>query len=179
MKIKYPKFLFLMFTFLIAYLLFYNKEILFLKEILLKLNYFSSLIAGMLYSYGFTGGIATTLFLILAEKQNIFISAIIGGLGALIGDLIIFEFIRCPLKGEVEKLSKEKFVVFIGNKIPEKIKVFLIPLVGALMIASPLPDEIGIFLLATSKISEKSFSIISYFLNTIGIFMVLLIGKGI
>jgi len=48
------------------------------------------------------------------------------------------------------------------------------------VIASPLPDEIGVSLLAgTTKISTRTFAILSYFLNTAGIFIVLLAGKVI
>ncbi|PIU22301.1 MAG: hypothetical protein COT14_01790, partial [Candidatus Diapherotrites archaeon CG08_land_8_20_14_0_20_30_16] len=48
---------------------------------------------------------------------------------------------------------------------------------AGLIIASPLPDELGITILAMSRnISEFSFVLISYVLNTFGIFVILGIG---
>ena len=50
-------------------------------------------------------------------------------------------------------------------------------MVAGFIIASPLPDEIGVTMIAASKsISAKVFSVISYVLNTAGIFVILMIG---
>jgi hypothetical protein len=47
---------------------------------------------------------------------------------------------------------------------------------AGILIASPLPDEAGITMLAGfSKISEKAIIGISFVLNTVGIFILLLI----
>ena len=93
-RIKYPKFLLLILTFVAAYLIFFERNFQPFHNILLSLGYFGSFIAGVMFSYGFTAGPSTAIFLILAKDQNIFLAGFIGGLGALAGDLTIFKLIR-------------------------------------------------------------------------------------
>ncbi len=94
--------------------------------------------------------------------------------------LIIFKFIRYSFADEIEKLSKEKAIKHFNNKIPNLLKKYFIPILACFIIASPLPDEIGVSLLAASQsISTNFFSILSYVLNTAGIFVILLIGSAI
>ncbi len=177
-KIKYPKFLFLFLSFLFAYLILSNGELLFLRVELVNLGYFGTFLAGIFYAYGFTAGPASAVFLLNAKTQNILISGVVGGFGALIADFIIFKFIRYSFIEEIEMLSKEKFVVKIRSLFSPLMRKYLLPLIAAFVIASPLPDEIGVTMMAASRhISTKQFLVISYVLNTIGIFAILHIGK--
>ena len=144
------------------------------------MGYFGTFLAGILFAYGFTAAPATTILLILAKEQNIFLAGFIGGFGALIGDLIIFNFIRYSLADEIKRLSKERIVLYVNHKTPNLFKKYLIPVIAGFVIASPLPDEIGVSLLAASRtISIKIFSVISYLLNTVGIFVILFIGQNL
>lgn len=66
------------------------------------------------------------------------------------------------------------------QRAPNPLKKYLIVILAGFIIASPLPDEIGVSLLASSGIiSMKKFSVISYVLNTLGIFAILFIGSSI
>ena len=178
--IKYPKLLLLFMTFLIAYLLFYERTYQPFHDAVISLGYVGTFIAGALFAYGFTAAPATAIFLILAKEQNILLAGFIGGFGALIGDLIIFNFIRHSFADEIDKLSKEKVVLYINHKAPNLLKKYLLPVIAGFIIASPLPDEIGVSLMAASgNISMKIFSLISYVLNTAGIFVILFIGNAI
>lgn len=175
---KYPKFLLLFITFLIAYLLFYERNYQPFQDFISGLGYSGTFVAGILFTYGFTAAPATAIFLILAQHQNIYLASLIGGLGALIGDLFIFSFIRSSFVDEIRKLSKEKIVKYFNGKSPSIIKEYFLPVVAGFVIASPLPDEIGVSLLAASKIiSMRIFTVISYLLNTAGIFVILIIGN--
>jgi len=177
-RIKYPKFILLILTFILAYIIFKESDFLPFHNFLLSLNYLGTFLSGLFFTYGFTAAPATALLLILAKEQNIFLASIIAGLGALIGDLTIFKVIRFSFKDEIKKLSKEKIVAKFNSRIPDIVKKYFIPVAAGFIIASPLPDEIGISLLATSKIvSTKVFSLMSYLLNTIGILIILIIGS--
>ena len=175
---KYPKFLLLFITFIVAYLLFYERTYPPFHDFIISMGYFGTFLAGALFAYGFTAAPATAILLILAKEQNIFLAGLIGGFGALVGDLIIFRFVRYSLADEIAKLSKEKITLYISHKTPNLFKKYLIPVIAGFVIASPLPDEIGISMLAVTKnISMKIFSVISYMLNTAGIFVILAIGN--
>ena len=179
-QFKYPKFLLLFITFFIAYLLFYGRNYSPLNDFIISTGYFGTFLAGVMFAYGFTAAPATAILLILAKEQNIFLAGIIGGLGALVADLIIFNFIRYSFADEIKKLSKEKIVKYFNGKLPSILKEYLLPVVAGFIIASPLPDEIGVSLLAAYKtISIRIFFVISYVLNTAGIFVVLAIGNMI
>ena len=170
---KYPKLTLLFFTYLIAIVIF--KERIYL-DFLSGFGYLGTFISGIFYDYGLTSGIATALLMILAKSQNLIIAGFIGGLGALIGDLIIFKVLRYSFKDELLKLGKEKIFRKLGKILPK----FSIPALSCIIIASPLPDEIGIFLLAFSFKIRYGFVILaSFILNTLGIFAILLIGNSL
>ncbi|MCX8159172.1 MAG: hypothetical protein N3D20_02695 [Candidatus Pacearchaeota archaeon] len=179
-KIKYPKFILFLLTVIIAYIIFKNREIPFIQNHILPLSYFGVFISGTLFTFGFTSAPATALFLLFAENVNPIIAALIGGAGALLADSLIFLFIRTSFKDEIIKLEHEKIIHYIETKIPSKIKRIILPIIAGLIIASPLPDEIGISMLAAYRtISPKFFASISYLMNTIGILIILLIGRAI
>ena len=179
-QIKYPKFFLLFCTFILAYIIFQERHFAPFHDFLFGLGYVGTFFAGMMFTYGFTSGPAIATFLILGEEQNIPVAAFIGGLGALIGDLTIFRFIRHSFHDELKKLSREKFIRFFNKIIPRSIQKVLLPFLGALIIASPLPDELGVTLLATSSVvSGRGFTILSFVMNTLGILVMMYIGKSI
>ena len=175
---KYPKFLLLFITFLLAYLLFYGRNNLAFYQFIISTGYFGIFIAGLMFSYGFTAAPAISLFLILAESQNIYAATLIGGFGALLSDLTIFMFVRASFADEIEKLSKEKLIVKLNHHTPGKLKKYFLPVLAGFIIASPLPDEIGVTLLASVRsISTRLFAVVSYLLNTLGILVILSVGN--
>jgi len=181
-KIKYPRILLFIVVLILTYFLFTGKEFLLIKELLLSLSYFSAFIAGIMFVYGFTSPIATGILIVLASSLNIWLAGFIAGFGAVLGDLIIFRFIRNSFKDELNLLKQEKIIVKVKNLIPEKFrkskfKEYLVLVFAGFLIASPLPDEFGVSLLAMSEtVSELKFAILSYILNTLGIFVILGIG---
>ena len=177
-KLKYPKLLLLLITFVLAHIIFSGRNFQPLNDVLSSLGYFGTFLAGILFVYGFTAAPATAILLIIAKEQNIILAGLIAGLGALAGDLLIFRFIRHSFADETGELSKEKSLNYINNKIPKTLKKYSILTLAGFIIASPLPDEIGVSLLAVATtVSTKVFSVISYILNTAGIFVILLMGN--
>ncbi len=180
-RIHYPKLITLFFSFLAAYALFYGQTYPPLHNLLLYLGYFGTFIAGILYSYGFTAAPATAILLSISKEQNLIFAGLVGGLGALTGDLIIFHFIRYTLRDEIETLSKTKIIQFI-EKEEEKIlghfQKHASAIFAGFVIASPLPTEIGVGILSSFKhLSIRSFAALAYILHTIGIFIILFIGS--
>ncbi len=175
--VKYPKFILLFITFMVAYLIFAGRDHPFLNEVLTHLGYVGTFIAGMMYAYGFTAGPATSILLILSKEQNILVAGIIAGLGALLSDLLIFKLIRHSFYDEIEMLSNEKIILWLTKTLPSIIKKYLLSVCAAIIIASPLPDEIGVSMMASDRrITEDNFMLFSFLLNTLGIFVILWIG---
>lgn len=178
--LTYPKLTILIVTYILAYLIFSNDLNTRLHNLLIPLGYIGIFVAGIIYTYGFTSAVATAILLILAGDQNIFLAAIIGGFGAVIGDLTIFRLIKHSVADEFKNLTKEKAVIYLTSHIPKNLKKHLIIIIGYIVLSSPLPDEIGVSLLASyTKISEKMFIVISYVMNALGILIILAIGNSL
>lgn len=165
-------------SFVIAYFLFSARSYTPLHDALVHLGYFGTFLAGFFYAYGFSAAPAAAVLLILAEEQNIYLAGPIAGTGALLGDLVIFYTARRIFGGEMHELSKSKIVRSAQKKMPEPLKKYLLVSVAGLLIATPLPTEIGVTLISSMKnMSARNFSIIAYIIHTSAIFFILLIGS--
>jgi hypothetical protein len=143
------------------------------------LIYLAVFFAGLLYSAGFSTALATGFFLAF-NPTNPYVFALVGGLGALVADLGIFSFIRLSFMGEFKRLKRSAFIRHLNSAfiyiVPGRIRTFLVYVFVAIVIASPLPDELAVAMLAGfTKLHPYGFMIMSYVGNTIGIFLLLLI----
>ena len=178
--VKYPKLFTLFLTFVVAYLAVSHSALEPVREFMVGLGYFGTFLAGMMYVYGFTAAPGTAALLLLAKSQNIYLAAIVAGFGAVIGDLVIYKIIKQSFSDELVTFAKEWWVIRIISLIPQQLLKYVLPVLGAIVIASPLPDEIGVMLLAAANnITDRQFTVISFLLNTAGILIVLWIGSGI
>jgi hypothetical protein len=146
-----------------------------------SIGYLETFIAGMLFSFGFSTPFAIGFFLI-AKPENIFLAALIGGAGALISDLLIFKLIRFSFMDEFKRLEKTTAIKEINHLLNSrwiyKIKIYLLYIFAGLVIASPLPDELGVSMLAgLTKIKTHILVIVSFIMNSLGIFIMLLIAR--
>ncbi len=143
-----------------------------------ELKLLGSFIAGMFFTSVFTTAPAIATLGEIARTNSAVLVAIFGAMGAVIGDLIIFRFIRDKLSEHLLELAKhqgagKKFKVLL------KLKYFrwLTFLMGGLIIASPFPDELGIGLLGFSKMRTRWFILLSFAFNFIGILLIGLVAK--
>lgn len=125
-------------------------------------------ISGMLFGYGFTAVPATASLIYFTEFYNPIIIAIIGATGTMIGDLFIFKYFKKQLPNEIEGFLRKSKI----QKLKKTRFFWLIPAIAGFIIASPLPDEIGVSLLGTYKFDTKKFMILSFILNFIGILII-------
>ena len=128
---------------------------------------------GIMFASAFTVASGTIILLSLAHFLPIWQIAITAGFGAIITNYFIFRFVRDDLSREI----KDVYALF-GNRhlttlLHTKYFHWFMPLLGALIIASPLPDELGVSLLGISKMSQKEFIFLSFILNTLGISAIL------
>jgi len=144
-----------------------------------ELELIGSFIAGLFFTSLFTVAPATVALGEIAQANNIFLVAVLGGAGAVIGDLVLFKFLKSHLTDELVSLfshPKRKRAVKVFNlKVFHWLMIFL----GAVVIASPLPDEIGLMLMGISKLRPSILMPISFVLNSIGILIVGLVARQI
>jgi len=136
-------------------------------------GYVSAFIAGGLFVSTFTVAAGAIILFFLAETFTPWEIGLIAGMGAVAGDLTIFKFVKNGLAGEI----KDIYNYIDGRHHLRKLfhsKYFswTLPVVGALVIASPLPDELGVTLMGISRLNTIQFLITSFFLNFAGIFLI-------
>lgn len=170
---KYKNLTYLTISLLLAAYVFNNEN---LHSILLhlgNLGYIGAFFAGILFVSTFTVSIGTIIFLILAESLSPIELGIIAGLGAVVGDFLIFHLVRDNLAQEVAQLYNAVDANHHVQKVLHtKYFAWTLPVFGALIIASPLPDEIGVSLMGISRMSTIKFAGLSFVLNTLGIFLI-------
>ncbi len=176
-RYKYPKLVLLVLSIALAYYLFTNPAITAFMQSFQSLSYLGVFIAGLLFSFGFFTPFAIGLFIAL-QPQNILLASIIGGVGSLISDMAIFKFVKFSFIDEFEELKHEKIVGKIKSMIRQNIglkaSTYLLYLFTGIIIASPLPDEVGIAMIAgLTEVKPSLLAITSFVLHTIGIFVIL------
>mgnify|MGYP001575845521 FL=1 len=180
-KFRYPKLTILILMIILAYSMFSNANVHNFISKLGNLSYLGTFIAGMFFAFGFLASFAVGFFLTVSTK-NIFLTAIIGGFGALISDLLIFSIIKSQFIDEFRRLEKTKIFLEINKIFSQsyfhRIKLYLMYIFAGIIIASPLPDEVGVSMLAgLTKIKTSILAILSFLLNTPGIFILLYLGS--
>ncbi len=144
-----------------------------------ELEILGSFIGGVFFTSLFTTAPATVALGEIAQANNVFLVAIFGGAGAVIGDLILFKFLKSHLTDELSHLFSHPKRHRSWKVAHLKIFRWLMIFVGALIIASPFPDEIGLMLIGISNLRLKVLIPISFAFNTIGILIIGLIARGI
>ena len=146
------------------------------QDILLKihnLGYLGAFLGGILFVFTFTVALGGIILFSLVDNYSVISIALVGGFGSMVGDLILFRFIKDGLTYELKPLYRK----FGGDRITTVFRsVYLrwtLPLVGALIIMSPFPDELGVALMGLSKMKTSHFMVISYVLDVVGIIILL------
>lgn len=134
-----------------------------------------SFFAGVFFTSFFTSPLAFATFATLAPSMNVLLMALIGGMGAVLGDLVIFGLLRYAFRQDIEHVMsvpryKRFFAIFHRRMFR-----WVLPFIGAIFIASPLPNEVGLGLMGVSRMSVRNLIAISFSMNTIGILLIGLI----
>ncbi|MDQ5900781.1 MAG: hypothetical protein QG600_359 [Patescibacteria group bacterium] len=130
----------------------------------------TAFVAGILFTSIFTTAVGSAAFIVMGvDGYNPLIVGLVGGVGALVGDIIIFKFVREDLQADISYLLRLHKRKSLHTLIKNPLVQLLLPVLGGIVIASPLPDELGVTLLAMSHIQTRYFSFFSFIFNAIGI----------
>jgi hypothetical protein len=136
-----------------------------------KLSYVGVFIAGMLFDSTFTVAAGIVILTSLASRLSPIEVTLFGAAGAVVGDILIFHFVRNTLVKEITPLYKKFGGNHLTHLLHSKYFNWSLPVIGALIIASPLPDELGVTLLGFSTIKVYQLATISAVMNFGGIFL--------
>lgn len=135
-------------------------------------------IAGLFFVSAYTVVPAGFVLYELGNYINPWQIALFGGLGAMVGDYIIFRFIRDQLYDELNPHFRWLRWFRSRRKQRSLLLKILMPALGALIIISPFPDEIGVGMMGITRMGKVSFLALTYVLNATGIFILALLARS-
>lgn len=145
---------------------------------IVELGYLGLFFAGVFIVSTFTIVPATLLLSEMSGVYGFWETIILATLGAVLGDFIIFRFIRDKVSDEIKEIfeiiGREKHLY---NLFHSPFLVWLTPVIGAAIIASPLPDEIGLSILGATNMSNRKFLMMVLVLDFIGVFLLVSLFK--
>ena len=173
--VKYRNIILFVVGFIVAILLFRIQGFKLFVQSIGNLGYLGAFIAGLLFVSTFTVAMSSIILVTLSQSLPIPLVILVAGMGAVIGDLLIFRFIKDNVADEITPIYNELVnKSHIKKILHTKYFSWTLPVMGTLIIASPLPDELGVSLLGLSQIKLLRFLLISWVSHTVG--MSILVG---
>ena len=142
-------------------------------------GYVGVLIVGTLFVSTFTVTPAAIVLFRLAGQFDPVWLALVAGAGAMVGDLIIFNFLRDKVYEELKPWFSGLNTSRAAHIFKSRWLAWTLPVLGAVIIASPLPDELGVALMGGSNLNRLQFMVLSYILNTVGIFIIIWLPRAV
>jgi hypothetical protein len=174
----YPKLTTIALSYIAAAILFLFLGEDFFHTLIVPLGIVGIFIAGSLYTYSFTASIGALLLIALAPHYPAGMIAVVGGIGATLADWTLFRFVGNALHKEIKHLSNSRFVCDIGAT-SLFCQAWFRNLLGAIILASPFPDEIAVALMSTTKIRKETFIWLTFIADTIGIYLLVSIAGAL
>lgn len=170
--------IFLIFTFLVAYILGASGSV----EAWIARG------GGLLFLLAFVGGIFFTSFATIPLSIVMFIAlsragmptyqlAVIGGVGAMFGDAGILKTLKWSFLDDLIAFLGRKTSGAFGQALNQRWVKLLSTLLGAIVIISPLPDELGMAMMGITHLSTRYVMLISFVLNALGIMLVAAVAR--
>lgn len=128
--------------------------------------------AGFFFTSLLTITPAGVAFAEMAQVTPILPLAAWGAAGAVVGDLVLFLFVRDAVSDDVARLLRGPLLSKAKVLFRTPFLSWAVPIMGALVIASPLPDEVGLAMLGLSKTDLRFLIPVSYAMNFLGIFLI-------
>ncbi len=153
----------------------------FLKSLLIATQgtkIIGSFIAGIFVASGFTAMPALVALAQIAQHNSIIQTALIGGLGAFLGDFLLFLLIKHHIVQACTQALANIKSAKIERLLQSKIFKPLMATLGACVIASPFPDEIGLTLMGISQLNTLTFFFIIFPIQASSIFILGLLARN-
>lgn len=139
----------------------------------------SALVVGFFIAFALTVAPAIVTLVAIAEHFPVWQVALVGSLGSVLANLIIFHFVKYRITDDFIALFEKTKYKRIGEFLKLAAVRAVLPVVGAILVASPLPDEIGLAMMGVSKIKTRFFVITMYILHFLGILFIISAGRAI
>lgn len=139
----------------------------------------ASFVAGLFFTSVLTTIPALVAVVEIATYVPAWEVAFFGGVGAVCGDVLVFRFVRSGLVERIMRAAIHPRVRTVGKVIASGPLWWVAPVFGAILIASPLPDELGLFMMGISHIRAVQFIPLVFVANMAGIFIIAQLAQNI
>ena len=139
----------------------------------------ASFISGLFFTSIFTVAPASVALAALATKLPAVDVAFWGACGAMMVDYVIFVFVRDGVTRDMSVMFKKPLRKRITSLFHFGFMRWVVALLGAFIIASPLPDELGVALLSFSRIKVHHFVALTFAMNFLGILVLGIAARAI
>jgi len=150
---------------LITYFLYRSPIFPDLISYLIHFGYLGGFLGGFLFSSTFTASIGLLLLLALAPHLNLFGLVSAATLGAVLTDIIVFFMVRKKIGQHISP--------GLRKLIHSRYFSWTLPLIGAFIFISPLPNELGVSLFSIAHAPPEEFALVSLLSHTLIIFLVI------
>ena len=147
-------------------------------DTIINMSYAAAALAGLFFVSIFTIAPAAYILFKLAGTQSLWPVAVLAGLGAAAGDVVIYWFARYRLARDLAAVISPRARRLIARAEKQVFFRWLMAVLGVLIVASPIPDELGITLVGFARMKMKYFAPAAFVLNVIGIYLVLLASQA-
>lgn len=144
-----------------------------------ELGYLGAFITGIFFVSTFTVAPAAVVLYHLADYLHPLEVALLAGAGAMVGDYIIFRFMKDRIFDELRPLLRLFKKMHVKALFKSPYFGWVLPFTGALIIASPFPDEVGVSMLGMSKVRTWQFFLLALCLNAVGIFLIVTAARAL
>lgn len=140
----------------------------------------AAVLVGAMFAITFSAAVSTSAFVILSQTTgNPFLIALLGGLGSSLANSVFYKFFEKEVVSDVAAIEP-KYTKRIGHKIMHsKLFLGLVPYLSALLLASPLPDEVGMLLLRSANYNTKHIFLLSFGFHAIGILVIIFLAGSL
>lgn len=130
----------------------------------------AAFVAGVFFTSMFTAAPAVAVILFLTQEEGVWLVALVAALGSLLGDFLLFWLARDRLAIYLRDLFAQELSKRKRSRIFHMHAFRWIAFVlGAVIIASPLPDELGIAILGFARLGTNLFVPLSFVANFLGL----------
>lgn len=154
-------------------------------------GYLGAFLAGIAYDSTFTVSTSVAALIILAQSLPSLGVVLIAAIGAVIGDYLVFRFVKDTVLADlrpvwlavVKEVDQVPGLHLRALHLKHLLKThyfhWTLPVVAAIMIGSPFPNELAVGLMSLTKIKTSRFLVVSFTVNLIGIFLIISAARAI
>jgi len=163
----------LIFSLVLLYFVSQTRTLKSLIEIIGDFGFLGAFVVGIFFCSSFTIAPAILVLYNLGLVHEPYELAFFAGLGAVLGDYTIYKYLKDRVFEElVPVYNRLAARSHLRELFATPFFAWLTPVIGALIIASPIPDEVGITLLSVAKLKKWQFLAITFTMNFIGVFVI-------